>query len=56
VPVEDLDDLREVGERAGEPVDLVDHYNVDDAGLDVGEELLQPPGRSIEPPEKPPSS
>src|SRR6202047_505743 len=39
--VEDLDDLGKVGERAGQPVDLVDHHDVDPPGLDFCEQLLQ---------------
>src|SRR5712671_6785552 len=39
--VEQLDQLGKIGERAGQPVDLVDHDDVDLAGPDVGEELLQ---------------
>ena len=35
--VEDVDDLGEVGERAGQPVDLVDDDDLDLACLDVGE-------------------
>ena len=42
VPVEDLDERREVGERAAEPVDLVDDDHVDEPLLDVGEKALQP--------------
>ena len=42
MPVEDLDELGEVGERAREPVDLVDDDHVDEALLDVGEQPLQP--------------
>ena len=41
VGVEDLDDLGEVGQRAGQPVDLVDHHDVDLAGADVGQQSLQ---------------
>jgi hypothetical protein len=44
--IEDLDDLGEIGERAGQPVDLVDGHDIDLALADVGEELLQ--GRSLE--------
>ncbi len=29
--------LAKVHERAGEPVDLVDHHDVDAAGLDIGQ-------------------
>jgi hypothetical protein len=39
--VEDGDDAGEVGERAGQPVDLVDHDDVDGAGLDIREQLPQ---------------
>ena len=45
LPVEDLDDLGEVGQRAGQPVDLVDHHDVDRARGDVGEQPLQ--GRAL---------
>ena len=41
VPVEHLDQLGEVHERAAEPVDLVDDHDVDPARLDVGEQPLQ---------------
>ena len=44
--VEQLDQLGEIGQRAGEPVDLVDHHDVDLAGPDIGQELLQ--GRAVE--------
>jgi hypothetical protein len=40
--VEDLDDLREVGQA----IDLVSHHSIDLAGLDVGEKLLQ--GRAVQ--------
>ena len=40
-PVEHLDQLREVHQRARQPVDLVDHDDVDQPLLDVGEELPQ---------------
>ena len=36
--LEHLNDLGEVGERPGQPVDLVDHPRVDEAGGDVGEQ------------------
>jgi hypothetical protein len=39
--IEHLDDLGEVGERAGQPIDFVGHHHIDLAGLDVGEKLLQ---------------
>src|SRR5262249_14654990 len=44
--IEQFDQLGEVGERAGETIDLIDHDNRDLAGPDVGEELLQ--GRAVE--------
>ena len=43
--VEHLDDLGEVAQRAGQPVDLVDHHDVDRARGDVGEQPLQ--GRAV---------
>jgi hypothetical protein len=39
--VEQLDQLGEVGQRSGQPVDLVDYYNVYFAGPDLGEQFLQ---------------
>ena len=39
--VEHLDELREVHQRARQPVDLVDHDDVDQPLLDVGEQPLQ---------------
>ena len=42
MPVEELDHADEVGERPGQPVDLVDDHDIDLAGGDVGE---QPPQR-----------
>ena len=39
--IEDLDHLGEIGERAGQPVDLVDDDDVDPPGLDVGKQALQ---------------
>lgn len=44
--VEDFDDLGEVGQRAGEPVDLVDDDGADETGGDVGEQTLE--GRSLQ--------
>ncbi len=44
--VEQLDQLGEVGQRPGQPVDLVDHDDVDLAGPDLGEQRLQ--GRAVE--------
>ena len=55
VLIEQLDQLGEVGERAGEPIDLVDHHDVDLAGPDIGQEFCRA-GRSREAPERPPSS
>src|SRR6516162_8147224 len=39
--VEDLDDLGEIGERAGQPVDFVDDDRVDSPRGDIGKEPLQ---------------
>ena len=39
--IEDLDDLGEIGERAGQPVDLVDDHDIDLAGADIGKQQLQ---------------
>ena len=39
--VEHVDQLGEVHQRAGEPVDLVDDHDIDQPGLDVGEQPLQ---------------
>src|SRR4029077_1043878 len=39
--IEDLDQPGKIGERAGEPVDLVDDHDVDAAGCNVGEQALQ---------------
>jgi hypothetical protein len=41
VPIEHLDQLGEVGERAAEAVDLVDHHHVDQPILDVLQQPLQ---------------
>src|SRR5262245_13678475 len=46
VLVEQLDQLGEVGEGAGETVDLIDHNDGDLAGPDNGQKLLQ--GRAVE--------
>jgi hypothetical protein len=35
VTVKDLDELGEIGERARQPVDLIDDDHVDLAGLDI---------------------
>src|SRR5207302_9161372 len=39
--IEDFDQPGKIGERAGQPVDLVDDDDIDPASLDVGEQLLQ---------------
>jgi hypothetical protein len=39
--VEEFDQLGEVGERAGQPVDLVDDYDVDPATANIIKELLE---------------
>src|SRR6266542_6078003 len=39
--IEQLDQLGEVRQRAGEPVDLVDHYDIDLSGPDIREQGLQ---------------
>ena len=39
--VEDLDDLGKIGERAGQPVDLVDDHGIDPPRCEVAEQLLQ---------------
>src|SRR6202040_156040 len=39
--IEDLDDLGKIGERAGQPVDLVDDHRVDPPRRDVLKQLLQ---------------
>jgi hypothetical protein len=55
VCVEDLDEPRKISERLRQP-DLVDDDDVDPAGPDVGDQALQHTGRSILPPENPPSA
>ena len=44
--IEDLDQLGKVRKRAGEPVDLVHHHDIDRSCSDVREQLLQ--GRAVE--------
>ena len=44
--VEQLDQLGEIRQRPGQPVDLVDDDDVDLAGPDLGQQLLQ--GRAVE--------
>jgi hypothetical protein len=39
--IEDLDDLGKIGERAGQPVDLVDDDGVDPPRREVSQQLLQ---------------
>jgi hypothetical protein len=39
--VEQLDQLGEVGERAGEAINLIDHHDGDLVGPDIGQEVLQ---------------
>src|SRR2546430_14288638 len=39
--IEDLDDLGKIGERAGQPVDLVDNDGVDPPRREVSQQLLQ---------------
>ena len=39
--IEPLDDPREVGEAAGQPVDLVDHHHIDKPRLDIAHQPLQ---------------
>ena len=39
--IEDFDDLSKIGERAGQPVDLVDDHDIDPSGREVGEQPLQ---------------
>ena len=39
--VEELDQPGKIGERSGQPVDLVDDDDVDPAGPDIGEQALQ---------------
>src|SRR6202043_1380455 len=39
--VEDLDELGKIGERAGQPVDLIDDDHIDLACLDIGDQPFQ---------------
>src|ERR1700730_13178215 len=41
VLVKQLDQLGEIGERAGQAIDLIDHHDGDLAGSDIGKEVLQ---------------
>jgi hypothetical protein len=38
--IEHLDHLREVGQRAREPIDLVDHHYIDETFADICEQPL----------------
>jgi hypothetical protein len=42
--IEDLDQAGEVGEGAGQPVDLVEHDGVDGAAFDLGQRAAAAPG------------
>jgi hypothetical protein len=53
--VEDVHELGKIGQGPRQPINLIDHDNIDLTGLDVGESLCKA-GRSIVPPEYPPSS
>ena len=48
--VEQLDELGEVGERAGQAIDLVDHHHINRSGLYVAQEPLQ--GRAVHRPSR----
>src|SRR5436309_5703176 len=39
--VEEFDQPGKIGQRAGQPVDLVDDHDVDPAGSDIGDQMLQ---------------
>ena len=39
--LEDVDHSREVSQRSRQAIDLVDHHDVDPAGLDVGQQPLE---------------
>ena len=39
--IEDLDDLGKIGQRAGQPVDLVDHHGINPTRDDIGEQPSQ---------------
>ena len=43
--IEQFDQLGKIGQRAGQPIDLVDDNDIDPVGSDVIEELLQ--GRAV---------
>jgi len=46
VRIEELDEPDKIGERPRQPVDLVDDHDVDAAGLDIGDQVLQ--GRPLQ--------
>jgi hypothetical protein len=56
VLVKQLDQLGEIGERAGQAIDLIDHHDGDFAGPDIGKEVLQCRAVEGKAPERPPSS
>ena len=41
MPLEHIDELREISQRAREPVDLVDDDDIDQPGLDVAQQTLE---------------
>jgi hypothetical protein len=41
VGIEQLEELGEISERAGQPIDLVNQHNIDRARPDIRQELLQ---------------
>ena len=44
--IEQFNQLGEIRQRPGQPVDLVDHHDVDLAGPDIGQEA--PQGRALQ--------
>ena len=54
--VKEFDEPGKIGERPRQPVDLVDNDDIDPAGPDIGEQVLQRRSLQIAVPEKPPSS
>jgi hypothetical protein len=53
VPLEQVHELREVGQRAAEAVDFVDHDDVDQTRLDVPQQPLK--GRTLQRPARDPA-
>jgi hypothetical protein len=53
VPLEHVDQLGEVGERARQAVDLVDYDHVDQSGLDVAQQPIE--RRSLQRPARDPA-